>query len=223
MQPEAFDCLPPERITAGGPPDRAGDVYACGCVWQHLLCGRPPLAGGDALSKLRAVQTAAIDDVRRLAPATPAELAEAIAACVQRDPHRRPESIAALAQRLGPDVASPAEAGRPATRRTGTFHRRLGRPRPNPRRTSRQAVLAALALIVAVAIAWPLWQRKGTGHLQIVRTPAQEVPLSLRDDQPSVGAPRGEGKPSRDSAAAGARFSTRVPLTLTLSRRERGT
>ena len=54
LPPEAYDYLAPERIAAGTPPDLAGDVYACGCVWWHLLCGRPPLAGGESLAKLRA-------------------------------------------------------------------------------------------------------------------------------------------------------------------------
>ena len=40
LPPEAFDCLAPERITSGRPPDAASDIYACGCVWWHLLCGR---------------------------------------------------------------------------------------------------------------------------------------------------------------------------------------
>ena len=65
LSPEAYDYLAPERIAAGTPPDHAADVYSCGCVWWHLLCGRPPLAGGESLAKLRACQAATIDDVRR--------------------------------------------------------------------------------------------------------------------------------------------------------------
>ena len=56
LLPEAYDSLAPERISAGTPPDVRSDIYACGCVWWHLLCGRPPLAGGDSLAKLRAAR-----------------------------------------------------------------------------------------------------------------------------------------------------------------------
>ena len=90
LQPEAYDYLRPSSVARGGPPDRAGDLFACGCLWWHLLCGRPPLAGGDSLTKLRAAHEASIVDVRRFAPETPEPLG-AIAACVQRD--RRPPVV----------------------------------------------------------------------------------------------------------------------------------
>ena len=101
LQPEAYDYLAPERIAAGASPDTAGDVYACGCLWWHLLCGRPPLAGGDSLAKLRAGHAATIVDVRRFARAAPGLLVETIAACVRREPAERPGSIAQLAEMLG--------------------------------------------------------------------------------------------------------------------------
>ena len=43
LPPEAYDYLSPERIADGGPPTLAGDIYACGCLWWHLLTGRTPL------------------------------------------------------------------------------------------------------------------------------------------------------------------------------------
>ena len=102
LLPEAYDYLAPERVTAGVPPGTASDIYACGCVWWQMLCGRPPLLGGDSLTKLRTVPTVEIPNARQLAPETPAVLAEAIAACVLKDPIRRPASFAKLAAMLGP-------------------------------------------------------------------------------------------------------------------------
>ena len=55
LQPEAYDYLAPERIADGTPPTLASDMYACGCLWWHLLTGRAPFAGGNSLAKLRAV------------------------------------------------------------------------------------------------------------------------------------------------------------------------
>ena len=127
LQPEAFDCLAPERITAGGPPDRAGDVYACGCLWWHLLCGRPPLAGGDGLSKLRGANGG---DRRRAAIG--AGDARRVGRGHRRMRPARSPSPAGIHGRAGraawPRVAPRAEACRPATRQTGTSHRCLGRP-----------------------------------------------------------------------------------------------
>jgi len=44
LPPEGYDYLAPERIAAGTPPNMASDIYACGCLWWHLLTGRPPAA-----------------------------------------------------------------------------------------------------------------------------------------------------------------------------------
>jgi serine/threonine-protein kinase len=106
LPPEAFDYLAPERVAAGTPPSAASDAYACGCVWWHLLCGRPPLAGGDSLAKLRAAQAGEIHDLRRFAPEVPGPLEAAISACIQREPGRRPESMARLAATLGSSTRS---------------------------------------------------------------------------------------------------------------------
>lgn len=108
LQPEGYDYLAPERITQGTPPTVASDIFACGCVWWHLLTGRSPRSGGTALAKLRAAQEAEIPDVMLLAPETPATLAAAISACAEPRLDRRPESMAKLAAMLGP----PTHAGR---------------------------------------------------------------------------------------------------------------
>lgn len=138
LAPEAYDALAPERISGGGPPTIASDLYACGCVWWHLLGGRPPLPGGDVLSKLCAAQTAAIPDVRRYVSGVPDFFAEALSDCLQAVPERRPASMARLAERLGP----PTPAGNVLLR---AFFRRSVRPL---RRRRRRAKLPS---------SWPGW------------------------------------------------------------------
>ena len=102
LAPDACSTLAPERVTEGTPPTVASDLFACGCVWWHLLCGRPPLGGGDTLARLRAAQAAAVDDLHQWAADVPDALVEAIGACLQKDPRKRPQSMANLGQRLGP-------------------------------------------------------------------------------------------------------------------------
>ena len=160
LQPEAYDYLAPQRVTAGVPSDVASDIYACGCLWWHLLCGRPPLAGGDGLTKLRAAHAAAIGDVRLLAPETPGVLAEAISACVQPDPRGRPESMARLAAMLG----GPRLARREVAQRLGRCRRPAAhwaapaRMETAAGKTSRWTAVASIGLIACVAIFWPLWR-----------------------------------------------------------------
>jgi len=167
MLPEAYDYLAPERVTEGTAPNTAGDVYACGCVWWQLLCGRRPLSGGNSLAKLRAAQEGKVPDVRQLAPETPGSLAAAISACLQRDPHRRPESMARLAATLG----SSTRVGKLAlTRCLARRHRRsVIRKRPSHRLTRRSSrsplwltgAFASVAVCLAVAVIWPIWSRAG--------------------------------------------------------------
>jgi len=108
LLPEAYDYLAPERIAQGAPPSVAGDLYACGCLWWHLLTGRPPRRGGTAHAKLRESQASEIPDVAQFCPDPPHPLAEAISACTRRDSRKRPETMAQLAALLGP----PSPAGR---------------------------------------------------------------------------------------------------------------
>ena len=170
LVPEAYDSLAPERISAGTPPNPQSEIYACGCVWWHLLCGRPPLAGGNGLAKLRAAQAAQICDVRRHAPDVPGPLAAAISACLDREPNRRPESLARLAAMLGAPTRSGkealadclAQAGRPTVRWT-TSVRKIRKSR----RTPLWLAGTACCLAVAVAILWPIW--RGTGDKLVAR------------------------------------------------------
>jgi len=159
LAPEAYDYLAPERVTEGTPPNAASDLYACGCTWWHMLTGRPPLAGGTALAKLRSAQIAAIPEVRRFAADTPPTLVAAIAACTSREPKRRPESMARLAALLGPSTRT----GRAALARCLVDYRRKG---PNWLQTagllqtspsaSLRVAMAAGLLVALAALAIPL-------------------------------------------------------------------
>ena len=49
-----------------------------------------------------AAQAAAVDDLHQWAADVPDVLVKAIGDCLQKDPRKRPQSMAELAQRLGP-------------------------------------------------------------------------------------------------------------------------
>jgi serine/threonine-protein kinase len=160
LAPDACGTLAPERVTGGTPPTAASDLFACGCVWWHILCGRPPLGGGDTLARLRAAQAATINDLHQWVADVPGVLVEAIHDCLQKDPRRRPKSMADLAQRLGPlrrhgrqaiarCLAAAARPRAPWLRSKPTQGKKPARPH--------RLTVAALALLAAVAVAWPLW------------------------------------------------------------------
>ena len=161
LVPDACSTLAPERVTDGTPPAAASDLFACGCVWWHILCGRPPLGGGDTLARLRAAQAAAIDDLRQWAADVPDVLVEAIGDCLQKDPQQRPKSMADLAQRLGPLAPPRSPGNRPLPDRRRRDLAPPGCDRSELKgRTGSLLIgftVAALALMAAVAVAWPLW------------------------------------------------------------------
>ena len=189
LRPEAYDALSPERVADGTPPTIASEVYACGCVWWHLLCGRPPLAGGDSLAKLRAAQAAAIGDLRQWTCDVPAPLAAAIATCLQRDPERRPQSIGQLASMLGPAQRQGRQKlARCLSASAGPIAPWL-RPARSAGRGKRLPELltaAAAGLILIAAVAWPLWRARTRppAAVEAVEAPPRPAPAPHAKPEP---------------------------------------
>jgi serine/threonine-protein kinase len=167
LLPEAYDCLAPERIANGTAPTPASDVYACGCLWWHMLAGRPPMPAGTSLAKLRAIQTADIPDIRLLAPETPLALASAISSATQRDPRLRHESMARLAAALGP----PTRVGRAmlvrCLCRRGDHRDGWAAPASGNHRWRQAPAWMAVVggvLVAAGAIGWSMWRARAADN-----------------------------------------------------------
>ncbi len=183
LTPEAYDYLAPERVRDGTPPLTASDVYACGCLWWHLLTGRPPVPGGSSLAKLRGAQTARIAEVTQLAPDTPAALAAAVSASMQREPSLRPKSMAQLGTLLGPPTRTGKLAlarclSRPAPhwpRRSEAYRRRAG-----PKRTYLRLGVAAACVAAAVLMS------RSVGDLE-VPLPVASIPAASPGGAEEVG------------------------------------
>lgn len=146
LPPHCYETLAPERVADAAPPNAASEIFACGCVWWHLLTGRPPIAGGNSAAKRRAAAEHTIPDVRRWAPDTPEVLAELISACTSPQPSDRPRSFGEMARILGPPAADGARRISKAMRRA----ERWVLPRPR-RKITRSRVLHQLGEVAAVA------------------------------------------------------------------------
>ncbi len=170
LAPEDYDTLAPERIDGGAPADPRTDLYACGCLWWHLLAGRAPFPGGNALAKLRAHLSSTPADVRTLAPDTPPILAAAIDACLQPDPRNRPGSAAALAGRIGASTPHGRRAlvrsTRPGRRAAPPIHAPAARPRaaaasPWPIAAGGAALVAFAAVLWGIGLPAPAPEPSG--------------------------------------------------------------
>lgn len=209
-----------------------GDVYGCGCLWWHLLTGRAPFAGTSGLAKLPAVESGDVQDVRRLAPETPPELAEAISACTRRLPGGRPESMARVGSMLGPSTRSGRVALGRCLRSSEPGWRGWPRPlrpvRRGAKRWPSRAAAAAGWLIAVVAVSWSVWHGgpstlpatsdSGSPDGRLGKTPAipaefdpvDASPVELVAEADAVGAGPRDGalaswddEPRRDGGADG--------------------
>ena len=201
LAPEACSTLAPERVSRGTTATVASDLFACGCVWWQMLCGRSALGGGDSMSRLRAAQLAAIDDFRHWAIDVPPQLGEALDACLKKDSRQRPRSMATLAEQLGPT----SRGGRQAIARCLAAADRPQAPWLLAKRDKAKKInphlltAAALLLLGAISVAWPLWVAANRPHSAATSTPSLQTATFA-----AKGSPSDSRKPAREQIVASA-------------------
>lgn len=163
LQPDAYSGLSPERVE-GGPITIASEVFSFGCLIWNLLAGRPPIAGGTALVKLRNAHSCRIPDLKSLAPDASEYLLKLVESCLSRDPGSRPGSFEDLLAHL--PVQFPRSAKR-RSRQLPAYPFHVGavlESRPRRARSWGLAAAAGAMLVMAVGT-WPLLSRQINTHL----------------------------------------------------------
>ncbi|MFF5189104.1 bifunctional serine/threonine-protein kinase/ABC transporter substrate-binding protein [Streptomyces sp. NPDC000345] len=116
--------LSPEQAGGGRETGPAGDVFSLGCVLAYAATGRPPFGTGS----LDALLYRTVHDAPDL-EGVPAELAEVVGGCLEKDPELRPtagalaESLAAAPPASPPDPREALRAVRPAAPDRPAEHR----------------------------------------------------------------------------------------------------
>ncbi len=101
-RPGTVHYLAPEQTAGGGNGSVQADIYSLGCTLYHLLCGHPPFEGHsneEVLRKHAATQAPRIDDLR---PEVPYPVGSILRRMMAKDPAKRYESLAEVAQALTP-------------------------------------------------------------------------------------------------------------------------
>ncbi len=91
-RPNRIAYMAPERL-AGGPANRAADIYSLGAVFYHLLCGQTPFVGMTEAELAPQISTQNVKPISELRPETPGRLADLIEKMLARNPAERPPSM----------------------------------------------------------------------------------------------------------------------------------
>ncbi len=143
--------MAPEQ--AGGKSKYVGpgaDVYSLGAVLYECLTGAPPFEGTDQWEVVEQVLTTQPVSPRSVVPAVPRDLELICLTCLEKEPHHRYHSAAALADDLRRFLAGKPVSVRPIGPVTRTS--RWAKRRPTA--AALVALVAAVCFAVPAAIVW---------------------------------------------------------------------
>jgi hypothetical protein len=169
--------LSPEQLR-GEHGDARSDVYGLGCVLFHLLTGRPPFAGANAVEVAEAHKTEMPPSVRDVVPEAPEALDKLISEMLAKNADWRHADCAELAVSLRDlreriqAAAKPSTAGDRAARARAAALRAQERSEERQRsRRMKSLVTTAVTVVLAGTAAFIGWQ-----VLAPTKPPAKPVP-----------------------------------------------
>jgi hypothetical protein len=102
LPPERYDYVAPEIAAGEQVPDAAGDIYSLGCIFYHLVSGRPPYLEGSPELKLAAHRAGRAVTPRSLGIDLATDARLLLDAALQPDRARRAGSYNDLMSRIPP-------------------------------------------------------------------------------------------------------------------------
>jgi WD40 repeat protein len=184
--------MAPEQARAEKQLTTAADIYALGAILYELLTGQPPFRGPAVLDTILQVIEKEPAEPRSINPRAPRDLSVVALKCLAKDPGKRYESAAAMADDLERWVRGEPIVARPV----GPRERAVKWVKRNP-------VVAGLLLVVVVSVLGGVTgilmkYRDAKEQEGIARHKAQETEDALRDRDVAL-------QQARDESAATSR------------------
>jgi hypothetical protein len=165
--------MSPEQAL-GKPVDARTDLWSLGALYYECLAGRGPFEAPNALTLLRAITEQPLTPLRQLRPDAPPEAEQITTRALQKDPTRRYQTAAALAQ----------DASALLLRLSGADALAEAQP---PKRNPRWVMPAAAAVLIAAA-ALGGWLYHRAGQRRWARDQAIPQAQALLDQNKSLAA-----------------------------------
>ncbi len=157
--------MSPEQATDARDVDPSADVWSVGVMLYELLAGRPPFEAPSRNEIISKILTRDPAPLASVAPHVPKRLARLVAACLEKEPSRRPPDARALADELDAILSDPSARARIAALSLARSELAVDTAatrseRAAPRRARRAiALTGALGLAAAMAAAIAVWPR----------------------------------------------------------------
>jgi len=94
------DYLAPEQAVNSHKVDHKADIYGLGCALYFLLTGRPPFPEGTLAQRIAKHQTQMPEDIRKIRPDCPRDLADICVKMMQKRPEKRYATMREVADAL---------------------------------------------------------------------------------------------------------------------------
>ncbi|MGV3771406.1 MAG: protein kinase domain-containing protein [Verrucomicrobiales bacterium] len=147
----SFHYMAPEQISTNARVGPQADVYALGAVMYHCLTGRPPLGGATIPDLIRGIGENEPISPSRLNASTPRDLETICLKCLSKDPLKRYNSAALLADDLQSFLRGQPVSARPITSLQRTLRWAQRRPK-----VAALVVVSLCSLLAGMGVA--LWQ-----------------------------------------------------------------